>query len=120
VAGAAEHVVADVVAKRPRPRGVEADEVALDEAVARRLELDAGGKLSRNDVPLSRGGAADPVAVAGADEDPGEDVSDRERAGRVRSDVVALDDVRGGRFQVDAMADVARDDVPCAGRRPSD
>src|SRR5205823_11660248 len=112
-----------------RPRGVEADDVPLDDGVrpGGDAEADAGeaGRHPGDDVagPGARDGrepADRRVLCARADQDCVVEVADGGGAGRIRPDVVAEDRVVvGGVEEVDAAGQVAADDVAGRGRGPA-
>src|SRR5581483_11643013 len=109
-----------------RPGRVRADVVGLDEVAARaRIGDPDAVAVPRDDVPRRRARAADGVVRRAAeDRDAGEAVSvaERGRAGGVRADVVAADEVRlrAGAGDADAAARVAGDDVASSRGRAAD
>src|SRR5262249_46552897 len=105
-----------VVGNGEGPQGVQTDEVACHLGVGGVGDADAGA-VAGDDVFEHPGvaAAADPDAVGA--------VADRHAAGGVGADVVVLDEdaiERGGVEDVDADADVARDDVPRLGEAAHD
>ena len=91
-------------------RDVGSDLVADDEVQVGSSEDDACPRVSRDDVPGGRPGAADDVAVAVVEEEPVGAVRDGDRARDVGADGVALDEEAGGR-DGEAAEDVSGDHV---------
>ena len=114
--GAVEEVDAAVVGQARGPGRVGADVVAPEVVVQRGVDEDALGGVAADDVAVPGGGAPDGVAVGAVGQgQPADAVAHRADAGDVGADVVALQEVVVGVFQVHPAPGVAADDVAFPG-----
>ena len=112
------------VAQGDRSRRVGAYAIAANgRAAGRPDDDDASAAVGREDVSPARFGEADDVADPGTHVDSGAVVAARRRPGRIRPDVVAIDQVEVGAVAQDRDATPVRrrsDHVPRGNRRTAD